>query len=355
MGGVSPSVFGGTADVRELRRRTGDVRRLAGVTPVRFGDGGAEGVRALELRNGNGLTVTLVVDRALDALELRHDGIPLTWFGPGGLISPRAYVPTVEEFERTFFGGLVTTCGLTAFGPPGSDQWGTWSQHGRVNWLPAQDVCAVTDWDASPPEIRVSGVVREARMFGENLRLERTWVMPVGSDELILRDRVTNDGGRTEPHMILYHCNAGYPLLDESTVWTVSQASVTPRDDEAARAITSWNLGGAPQADFREQVFIHRPEPNDEGWAFATVTNRQLRGGVSLRIAYRPAQLPALFTWRMLGYGTYVMAAEPANCPTIAGRVQAQRDRTLPMLEPGASRDYELRFTIETARSPERV
>lgn len=346
---MSPSIFGGTASFSELRHRVGDLRRLAGVTPIRFCDGGAEGVRALELRNGNGLSVTLIVDRALDALELCQGGVPLTWSGPGGLMSPRSYVPTVEEFQRTFFGGLVTTCGMTAFGPPGTDQWGTWSQHGRVNWLAAEDVCAAIDWNASAPEIRVSGVVREARMFGEDMRLDRTWVMPVGGNHLILRDRVTNDGGRTEPHMMLYHCNAGYPLLDESTVWTVSGTSVTPRDDEAARAITSWNLGGPPQADFREQVFVHRPEPDDGGWAHATVSNRHLFGGVSLRIDYQPAQLPALFTWRMLGYGTYVMAAEPANCPTIAGRIQAQRDHTLPMLEPGASRYYELRFTIGSA------
>ncbi len=348
MGGVSPVVFGGRSDQRELRRRVGDLRRLVGVTSVRFDDGRAEGVRALELRNGCGLSATLVTDRALDALELNYCGVPLTWLGPGGLASPRSYVPTVEEFERSFFGGLVTTCGLTAFGPPGSDRWGAWSQHGRVNWLPAQDVTTSVDWEIPVPQIQVTGVVREARMFGENLRLERTWTMPVGINRLVLRDRVTNDGGEPVPHMLLYHCNAGYPLLDEQTLWTVSQSAVTPRDDEAAKAITQWNRGGKPEPGFREQVFIHEPEANADGWAFASVSNPSLCNGISLTVSYRPEQLPALFTWRMLGHGTYVMAAEPANCATVQGRIEAQRQGTLPMLEPGESREYELNFEVRT-------
>ncbi len=339
------SVLNSRLNGMELRHRTMNLPRLAGITPLSYFDGRDRSVRALELRNGSGLSATLVTDRALDALELNYRGIPLTWLGPGGLVSPRSCVPTVEEFECNFFGGLVTTCGLTAFGPPGCDAWGTWSQHGRVNWLPADLLDTSVSWDDAQPQIRVSGMIREARMFGENLRLERTWTMPIGSNELALTDRVTNDGGRTEPHMILYHCNVGYPLLDRDTFWTVSQTDVTPRDDEAAKAIAVWNRGGLPEPDFREQVFIHRPLAEHSGWAHATATNPGVLGGLSLRIAYRPTQLPALFTWRMLGYGTYVMAAEPANCRTIAGRVPAYREGTLPMLEPGESREYQLRFS----------
>lgn len=346
MGDLIPGCFGGRYDVEQLRRRTGELSRIAGVTPLVFSDGRAEGVRALELRNGAGLSVTLVVDRALDALELNYRGVPLTWLGPGGLTSPRSYVPTIEEFERSFFGGLVTTCGLSAFGPPGSDEWGTWSQHGRVNWLPAALTRVVVDWEAPEPQICIAGTVREARMFGEMLRLERTWTMPIGRNALVLRDRVINDGGRAEPHMILYHCNAGYPLLDEETIWSVSQTSVTPRDAEAAKGLSVWNRGGAPVAAFREQVFIHEPSADQHGWAHAVATNPRLLGGTSLRVAFRPRQLPALFTWRMLGYGTYVMAAEPANCPTVQGRVQAKSDATLPMLDPGEAREYELRFEV---------
>ena len=93
-------------------------------------------------------------------------------------------------------------------------------------------------------------------------------------------------------------------------------------------------------------MFVHRPSPDESGWATATATNPQLAGGTSLSIAFRPDQLPALFTWRMLGYGTYVMAAEPANCPNVGGRIAAENDGSLPLIEPGESHDYTLRFSV---------
>ncbi len=283
-------------------------------------------MRALELRDGSGLTATLVVDRALDALELTYRGVPLTWCGPGGFAPAPSPPTTLDGFQRGFFGGLVTTCGLSAFGPAGSDARGTWPQHGNINYLSAESLGVWVHWDDAQPHIRVSGTVRESRMFGQTLRLERTWTMPIGRGELVLHDRVTNDGGQEEPHMILYHCNVGYPLLDENTIWSVSHVDMIPRDDEAAKAIGAWNHGARLDALFNEQVFVHRPFADTGGWAHATATNPNLLGGVSLRIAYRPEQLPALFTWRMLSYETYVMAAEPANRRTIAGRVQAQHD-----------------------------
>ncbi|HVA27971.1 MAG TPA: DUF4432 family protein [Candidatus Baltobacteraceae bacterium] len=70
--------------------------------------------------------------------------------------------------------------------------------------------------------------------------------------------------------------------------------------------------------------------------------------GVSLTLRYRPDQLPALMTWRMLGVGTYVMAMEPANCPTIEGRTAARDLGTLPFLEPGETRQYDLEFSVRT-------
>ena len=76
------------------------------------------------------------------------------------------------------------------------------------------------------------------------------------------------------------------------------------------------------------------------------LVNDRLAGGLGLAIHFRPAQLPALFNWRMLGYGTYVMGMEPANCPTVEGRIAAEQRGTLPMLEPNETRDYDLRFEV---------
>jgi len=40
------------------------------------------------------------------------------------------------------------------------------------------------------------------------------------------------------------------------------------------------------------------------------------------------------------------MGMEPANCPTIEGRAAAIARGTLPFLEPGESRRYELEFRV---------
>jgi hypothetical protein len=332
--------------IAELRRRTIDPDRLAGVTRVVFDDGPRRGVRALQARNAAGLSVTFVEDRALDASELVYRGNPLTWYGPGSATPPLDRDPDTDSFERTFFGGLVTTCGMDAFGPPGTDRWGRWPQHGHFNRLCARDVRYAVRWDDPVPVIEVGGTILQFRMFGEALRVVRTWRVGVHVNTITLHDRVTNDGSRREPHMLLYHCNIGFPMLDAATSWKVDASSTEPRDAVAAAGLDVWNKGAVPQAHFAEQVFVHRPSPDESGWATATATNPQLAGGTSLSIAFRPDQLPALFTWRMLGYGTYVMAAEPANCPNVGGRIAAENDGSLPLIEPGESHDYTLRFSV---------
>jgi hypothetical protein len=345
-----PELFEGRYDRRALEARVGDLRQLGGITPIVYDDGRARGTRGFLLRTGGGLEVEIVADRALDVLSAAYRGIPLTWCGPGGLAHPAFSELGVNAFERNFFGGLMTTCGLQAFGPAGSDVDGAWQQHGYINHAPARAVAHRALWEGERCTFEITGTVLEARMFGSSLRLERTWRAALGSNTLRLDDRVTNVGGKRAPHMILYHCNAGFPLLDDEMELSVTHRAIRPRDDAARAGLAVWNRGGPPQSDFKEQVFIHETCAGDDGWARASASNARLDGGrgVSLTVRYRPDQLPALMTWRMLGTQTYVMAMEPANCPTIEGRTAARERGTLPFLEPGETLQYELEFDVRT-------
>jgi hypothetical protein len=152
--------------------------------------------------------------------------------------------------------------------------------------------------------------------------------------------------------MVLYHCNGGFPLLSESACLYVSHREMHPRDADAEKGIDVWNRATAPQPGFKEQVFIHTPVACADGRAAVALVNRELRHGEGLGLAIRfdPRQLPAFFQWRMLGEGTYVMGMEPANCPTIEGRAEADRRGTLPFLDPGETRQYRLEFQILTER-----
>ncbi|MGB8798443.1 MAG: aldose 1-epimerase family protein [Candidatus Aquilonibacter sp.] len=343
-----PQIFGRTYSALELGRRIGRPEQLGGIREFTFRDGRALGVRAFDVSSGAGLRFTSLADRALDVCSLEFRGIPLVWRGPGGIAAPQYYQPGDDTFARNFFGGLFTTCGLGNFGPAGVDAYGEFGMHGRINHLPAEHVAARTVWDGDSCTFEVSGTISEAQMFGENLELERTLRVELGANTLLLRDIVTNKGGTRRPHMLLYHCNMGFPLLDLDSILEVSHRSLRPRDEQAKRGLTCWNRGGDPDPEFAEQVFIHEPLACADGFARAMMINRTLDEGrgVALVIRYDPKQLPALFMWRMLGVNTYVMGVEPANCPTIEGRVEAAKRGTLPMLEPEERRSYELSFEV---------
>ncbi|MBC5801154.1 MAG: aldose 1-epimerase family protein [Candidatus Eremiobacteraeota bacterium] len=343
-----PQLFGREYSRAELASRTGRLDVVAGITPLTLRGGREEGVRALAFETGSGFSFMAVADRALDVAVARYDGIPLCWRSCNDIAAPAYYDPHGDDFLRTFVGGLFTTCGLENFGPAGSDQWGSFGLHGRIDSTPAENIAYETRWRGDECLLEARGTFRETRVFGENVRFERRLRVSVGGRSLELHDEVSNDGGTSRPHMLLYHCNGGFPILGDAAELHVSHSSMRPRDAQAEAGLAHWSRGGPPDPAFKEQVFIHEPVVCDDGLAAAVLTNPTLRGGRGLALAIRfdPAQLPALFTWRMLGYGTYVMGMEPANCPTIEGRIEAEKRGTLPFLEPGETRSYDLHFEV---------
>lgn len=331
-----------TGEGRGLRERTGRDDQLAGVTPIYL----ENGVRAAYLRTGGGIDALIVLDRAMDVAWCNAFGFPIVWHAPGSILPAHPGALSDDAFARRFFGGLMTTCGLEAFGPSGSDDYGSWGIHGHINHMAAEDCSFANVLDTPRPYVELRGIVRQARMFGESLRLTRRWRAEIGGRSLELHDVVTNEGGTRVPHMLLYHCNAGYPLVDERAEVFVSHSSMRARDAAAEAGLRDWNKGGAPDPNFMEQVFIHEPLANDEGWAIAGVRNPEYAGGTGFAVHYRPDQLAACISWRMLGTRTYALAVEPSNCPTIEGRVAAAANGTLPYLAPGESRTYDLRFEL---------
>ncbi|HEY5340415.1 MAG TPA: aldose 1-epimerase family protein [Candidatus Aquilonibacter sp.] len=346
-----PQLFGQTYSRSELAARLGRLDACAGIVPIERCDGRGRGVREVAVRTGSGFSFVSVADRALDVALAYYDDAPLCWSSCNEIAGAAFYEPAGDEFLRTFMGGLFTTCGLGNFGPAGRDAWGTFGLHGRIDSTPAESLRYETTWpDEQTCVLEVAGTMRETRVFGENFRLARRLRAYVGGKRLEVHDEVTNEAGSRQPHMMLYHCNGGFPILDACARLYVSQSRVTPRDATAELGLAVWDRGGLPQAGFKEQVFIHAPVVCADGRAIAVLWNPELRNGQGLGLAIRfdPHQLPSLFTWRMLGHGTYVMAMEPANCPTIEGRVEAGNRGTLPFLEAGESRTYDLTFDVLT-------
>lgn len=329
-----------------LEARVGSLAQVGGITEFRYAGGRSEGVRGIRIDTGR-LCVELVLDRGVDIAHATLDGVPFIWRTANDIASPVYYDARGDEWLRSFFGGWLTTCGLSNFGPAGEDAFGAFGLHGRINNTPASEVAVQTRWDGDRCIFEVRATLHESKALSSNLVLERRWWTELGSVTMHLEDRVRNAGGERAPHMMLYHCNAGFPVLGPDTRVHVSHTNMEPRDAQARAGMDVWDRGAAPQAGFAEQVFIHTPRAGADGKARAAILDAHGNGGRGLgfEIAYDPVALPALFTWRKLAVGSYVMAIEPANSRAIQGREYAGKHDMLPFLEPGEERCYTLDFT----------
>lgn len=337
--GAPPSTAGSlTASMNAV----GDLRQLCRIDRLQHDDGPARGARLLRMVTGGGLEVELHPDRCLDIGHVTWRGQPLAWASPAPVASPAVSDSHGAGWLRTFAGGLLTTCGLDHFGTASQDGDASFGLHGRATSLAAHHLSSrcesVRDGTA---RLEVSAEMRQAALFGENLRLLRTVESEFGSNSFTVTDSVTNLGCEPQPHMLLYHINLGWPLLGPACEVAIPSTRVVARDATAEEGVPFWRTVPPPQPRWDEQVLRH-DLPADEPVVIG-VTNPVTHLALSLR--FSSTTLPHLFQWRYFREGVYVLGLEPANCSVIQGRAAAREAGALPVLEPGESRDYALEFT----------
>jgi hypothetical protein len=344
-----PQLYGKTYSVAELRRRVGDMSQLAGIRSVVLNDGNETGVRALDFRTGSGLRFTVLPDRGMDIADAEWNGTSLVWHSSTGITHPTFYEAQGLGWLRGFYGGLLVTCGFMNVAVPSEDGGEHFGLHGRASNLPAKHVHYEAEWQDDDYILRASGKVRETRVFGENVVLTRTITTKLGSRNIAIEDVFENQGFTLTPLMVLYHINAGFPVLDEGSELLIN-SDVLPRDEEAQKGVDMAKRGASPTPDFKEQVHHHKVTPAKDGWATAALVNRQFNQGqgLGLCVRYRPDQLPYFWQWRMVGEGTYVMGLEPANCHAM-GRGEERRLGRLPLLDAGERRTHQLEITVLTS------
>ncbi|GAA2226846.1 aldose 1-epimerase family protein [Herbiconiux moechotypicola] len=324
----------GTA-LPEALPRIGSLEQVARVDRFVEDDGPARGARRFRVVNGGGLEFDVHPDRGLDIGAASYNGVPLAWISSTGITRPDAYEPEGRGWLRTFGGGLVTTCGLDSFGPPADDEAGVVGMHGRIGSIPAR----VGEVTATPEIVAVGGQVRQTAVFHENLVLTRRIWSEVGSNSFTIDDTVTNEGENPSPHMVLYHVNLGWPLLEAGTTVDIPARSVVPRDPDAVEGFEERTRIGEPTVGFREQVYIH--EAGDERVARVVNPTR----GMALTLRYSDT-LPAVFQWKLTATKHFVLGLEPANTPEIQGRAAARENGRLPELQPGESRSYSIQIEV---------
>lgn len=330
------------APIEEMRRRTGSLAQIAKAEEFVQTQGAARGTRLIRVETGGGLSFDVLPDRALDLGAMSYRGVPLSWISPTGFAAPAFSPQRGAEWLRAFGGGMLTTCGLDAFGPASSDDSGEYPMHGRISSTPA----TVSRVEVTAAQIVIEGEVRQASVFGENLVLRRRITVVVGTGAVRVDDVVTNEGNEPAGHMILYHCNLGWPLVSENAHLDIPSHGLAPRDARAEAGVATWHTLTAPQPKYAEQVFRH--DFRDLGTSTVSVDNPE--HDVRLELRFDTATLPGLHQWKMLGDGHYVLGIEPTNVDWSQGRAAAAREGVLPLLQPGDSVGYALEFSASAAR-----
>jgi galactose mutarotase-like enzyme len=335
-------LFGREYTRDDLRQYVGALSQVAGVRLLERADGKPRGMRVADIYTGSGFRFEVLLDRALDIGAAEFQGKPLAWLHPA-LGTSAQYEPQGLGWLRTFGGGLLTTGGLTQIGHPDEDAGESLGLHGRISHVPAEKVAVSEQWQGDDYVLSVSGQARQSVLFGENLLLQRTITTQLGADWLRVNDCVRNEGYRAVPHMLLYHCNFGFPVVSPDSELLIDDDTLEARDAAAAEGLAWHTHFDRPDPAYAEQVFFHQPHTDPDGFARAALVNRTLEIGAYIR--YQTANLPYLWQWKMMGAGDYICALEPAN-HIGAPRSRLRSEGKLRLLAPGEEVRYEVEIGV---------
>ena len=324
--------------------------QLGGIETAIMDNGAGRGTRIAWINTGTGLRYKVVIDRAMDIADAFYNQHSLAWLSHTGITAPEPTVDKGTDWLKTFGGGLLTTCGLTHVGGPEKDDYGERGLHGRVSNIAAEiESVILPDPVAGKMEMSITGRVRQIKVFGPCLEMKRTISGRIGHAGISIHDEITNRGNTPSPHMLLYHCNFGWPLVDEGAdiLW---RGNWQPRNKNEKNKI--FREGNnfrqcAPPLDEHsgsgEEVAFIDITPDASGQCVCGLHNEALEIAVALR--FDKKQLPWLINWQHWGKGEYVTALEPATNPPV-GQAQAREQNTLIQLEPGETRIYDLEFEV---------
>ena len=210
------------------QNKVSNYAQIGGIETSVLDNGLGKGTRIAWVNTGSGLRYKVVIDRGLDIVDAFYNQYNLAWLSHGGVTAPRPDANRGLEWLYSFAGGLLTTCGLTHVGGPEADEFGERGLHGRISNIPGRLESVVQpDPMVGKLEMSITAVVKQSRVFGPNLELRRTISSTIGEPTVRIHDVVTNLGNTPASHMLLYHCNYGWPLVDEGTqiVWKGKWAS----------------------------------------------------------------------------------------------------------------------------------
>ncbi|GAK52410.1 conserved predicted protein [Candidatus Moduliflexus flocculans] len=342
------TLYGKSWSKTELLSYIGDVAQVAGIRPSILRDGKAEGVSAVDAQTGAGLQFTVLPGRGMDIPDARYRGIPLHFASGTGITAPAYYEEPGLGWLRSFFVGLLTTCGITYSGQPDNDQGEALGLHGRISNAGAENIGVNQEWQGDEYVMTIQGMLRECRAMGEFMTLTRRIETRLGWKKFILTDIIENRGFAPQPLMMLYHFNFGFPLLGPNASVVAPILKTEPRNEQARQdnGVAECLSVPAPIHAYQEKVFFHDLAADDNGQTFMALLNPDIGNGQPLGVIERfnIKQLPKFTQWKMPCQGFYVMGLEPGTVTPI-GRSALRKENALPMLD--AQAQYQISIEIE--------
>ena len=338
--------------VEELTLTPADVGQTAGGFSLRkrvLRGGLRDGLNVVELDSGR-LRATVLCDRGMGIWRIGQDELELGWPSPvAGPVHPK-FVPMDEASGIGWLSGfdeLLCRCGLESNGPPewSSDGKLKHTLHGRIANLPAHRVEATIDGDRG--ELSVRGVVDEARLFGNKLRLRSTVRTEFGSSKLTIVDEISNLWSEPADLELLYHINLGPPLAKPGSRFDAPLAVVAPRDAAATAAVDTWHDYPAAKPGTPETVLYMQLAADEQGFTVALLSDRDSRRGLGL--SFTRDQFPYFALWKnpiALSDG-YCTGLEPCiNFPNAKSFEQAQG--RVARIPPGETWRFEIDLEVHS-------
>jgi hypothetical protein len=320
--------------------KTGSLRQFAGTRHGMLTNGAANGTRVIDVYTGAGLQFTVLPDRGMDIGVAFYKGVNFTYLSPQEEMNPAFCRIYENEWLRTFFGGLLTTCGPLNFGPACEDEGEKLGIHGRFNCTPAKNVCDRSEIENGV--IELTGTIDDYMLFGEKVDIKRTIRSEAGRNIIKISDHIMNRGAEPVPLMMLYHINFGYPFLDSHTITETNSSRVEGYDAYSSGHMDSLHGFSEPEEGNLEKNYLHCFNAQ-EGWA--RVVNGDLGFAVSVRFDTRT--LPYLSHWKCERLKDYILALEPCNSPCIS-RKELREKGMLQFLGPGETSINRIEIEIES-------
>jgi hypothetical protein len=335
-------IFGVNYSREKLLKKVGDVSQICGVSRRELTDGRARGVQIADFWTGTGLEFSVNLSRGMGLGALRYKGMPFSWTSATGEVAPCYYEPSGGGLDRSYAGGLLHMSGLRQVGAPCTDDGEDLGLHGRICNIPANNIYTDGFWEDDEYCIFAQGTLHEVSALGENLVMTRRVTARMGKNEIEIKDKIINAGHKASPLMILYHTNFGFPLIDAGSRLIIPVTEVRDAFTGKIAEVEKYGHYVGVADDAEQQIYFHKTIEK-KGWSSFIVENPSLE--IGLRVDYLKKNLPELVNWVDLRTGHNVVEVGPSNCKCF-GREAERKAGTLQYLEPGESKEYELKFTI---------